>query len=136
MSLSPRTRIAVIDDDLDQLEVFKHFFMEQPEYDVEYYTGHKDFRKADLESFDLVIVDHTLEKMLGTDLIEACYGKTHARFALISTWIESIFTAENKKNPKISGLIAKYLGDDYNWDGILRWISGQEINIRAMKKLF
>jgi len=110
-------KILLIDDDSGYCEMFKDH-TETLKYKDEEKKGKKvctpttvsekkDLDKIEIESFPLIVVDHTLDWGYGVEEIKRLSKKCESDFALISTVTNELYTHANKQNERITGIFGK-----------------------------
>lgn len=97
-------KIAIIEDDNEYLKKLKVELSEVAE--IDFFSNTIDFGKANLNSYDMIIVDNSLETMSGKDLIKSISTKTNAQFFLMNETNER-YSEDAIEDEHITGFILK-----------------------------
>jgi len=96
-------KVAIIEDSAEYQTLFKDL-LKDFNWDLDYFSDSKEFGKAPINGYDVIVSDYSLPKMTGRDLIHSISDKTSAAIFLMSA---EGFTQEDIENDHISGLINK-----------------------------
>ena len=119
-------KIALLDDDVNYHNLFKHEF-KVADVDVSYYLTPHDLYTSGVWRFDGILVDHNLGAgVKGNEVIDDLKPKyPNIEFALIST-TGDIYNDCHVNNKKISALISKEENEDckpkYDLENIHLWV--------------
>jgi anti-anti-sigma regulatory factor len=97
-------KIAIIEDDKEHLKILKDELMNTAE--IDFFSNTIDFGKANLKSYDMIVVDNTLDTMSGKDLIRSISTKTNAQFFLMNETNEQ-YSEDIIDDEHIAGFILK-----------------------------
>lgn len=110
-----KKEIAIIDDDLEYIKIFKSFFL-GVNTNVNIYSSEKAIDNyIGLIKYDMIFVDHSLSWGCGVEVINFLSEKLDTDFSLICSNIEH-YSKENIFNIKIKGILHKY-----NKECIISW---------------
>lgn len=109
-------RICLIDDDKNYINVITDMF-EGKGLGIDIITNFSKTPFEDMDNYDIIFVDHTLQIGNSIELINKISEYSNADFALISTYRPDLYSKENIENKKISGIFCKYA-----WEKIFDWI--------------
>ena len=102
-----KKEIAIIDDDLEYIKIFKSFFLGINTNVNIYSTENAINSYIHLVKYDMIYVDHSLSWGCGVEVINFLSEKLDTDFSLICSNIEH-YSKENILNPKIKGILHKY----------------------------
>lgn len=106
---NPKAKILLVDDHTLILQGIKHVVSQMPEIDIVYTasSGSEAMRLANLQPFDLYLLDIELPDTNGFDLIQKILQKYPDARILINTMHEEIWTLKRLMKAPIRGAILK-----------------------------
>jgi len=96
--------VAVIENDSNHIEMLKHEISNLGQFD--FFYNSIEFGKSDLDKYDVIIADYSLNTISGKDLIRSVSSKSKAQFFLMNS-VSERFSEEDVENEHIAGLIIK-----------------------------
>jgi len=125
-------KIALIDDDQDEILLLNKLFSNYP-ISCQSYSSSIDFgKRANPDDFDFVFIDYLINHGAGADaILRALTHKSQTRIVLISNSNDHLIASKKfEENPVVWGLLLKY-----DKCGISEWIENRIYEIENPDKL-